>query len=198
MIARVLAAVPVLAAAAVLFASSFWLFPAAGVSAYSQTVQTVSADDVPADAHVTPYGSLSDPGQRVIDDGPGDVTVRGDRPDVFQYTDAPRIDRGIHYVRQNETYYEVRTHPGGFDGDGILRGLFQGTAVFLGIVGGVLSYYRRPRAAVGLGTTTLAVLGIGVYTPSLLVPAGWEPWLYVLFVIWLLIAVFVGYVSWKE
>ena len=194
---RLLSAVALVVALAA-FAGSFWLFPHAGVPECSQTVSEISADAVPENATVVAYDALSARGQQVIDEGPGIVTVHGDCPAAFVYTDAPEIGRGIHYVQGGGTYFEVQTMPGGVDWDSIAQMLLRATAGFLGLVGGAFYYYRRTAASVALGGGALSLLAIAVVAPAAVVPRGTDPWPYALAGTWLLILLTVSYVAWDQ
>lgn len=107
------------AVAILLLVGSGALFPQAGETKYPHTVDEVPADEVPDEATVIDYESLSPEGKRVIDEGAasadGDVTLYGEGPEQFEYTDTSGLGEDVFYVRQESTYYRVETYTGGLD-----------------------------------------------------------------------------------
>lgn len=168
----------VLIVAGLLFLSSWPLFPLAGVSSYGQSVDAVSEDDVPSEAIVLQYQSLSTAGQRVVDEGPtgadNSITLHGEKPEAFEYTDARGVNSGIHYVRQGSMYYRVETYPGGIDVAIIMQMAFRVVAVVVGLAGVALYYVDSPAGVtVGLGLSALLLLGRPVYEQLLGRAVGW-------------------------
>lgn len=155
------------AVAGLLLAGSGALFPHAGETKYPHTVEEVPADDVPAEATVIDYESLSPEGQRVIDEGAasadGDVTLYGEGPEAFSYTDTSGLGEDVFYVRQGSTHYRVETYTGGLDGQLVFQTILRGVAVVVALAGASLYYLGAPAYSVGVGLSALSLLGLPLY-----------------------------------
>ena len=173
----ILAALPVLVAA-VLLAGSGPLFPHAGETECPHTVESVAAGEVPVDATVLSFEDLSRSARRVVDsasDG-GRVTIYGDCPDEFEYTDAPAVNHGIHYIKLGSSYRRVETSPGGPDTELIAQTALRVVALVLGLAGVALYRRRESVIAVGLGSAAVPLLGLRVGESVLGTPVARSLW----------------------
>lgn len=150
-----------------LVVSPLVLFPHAGQQECVNQVEP--AGDVPADAEVLAYRSLSPDAKRAFDRAlaseTGYATVHGDRcPPEFDYTDV--VTR--HYVEKGGTTYSLTTYGGGgfLPVDLLLAGAFVVVGLVL-IVAGAASL-RDPAATfpavlgvLGVVALALAVLNAG-------------------------------------
>lgn len=156
------------------------LFPHAGETEYPHTVDEVPADDVPDEATVIDYESLSPEGKRVVDEGAasadGDVTLYGEGPEQFEYTDTTGLGESIFYVQQGSTYYRVETYTGGVAWGLIFQTILRGVAAVMALSGTFLYYLQAPTYAVGLGLSGLPLLGLRVYEQYLPHGAGRILW----------------------
>lgn len=143
------------------------LFPHAGETKYPHTVDEVPADEVPDEATAIDYESLSPEGKRVIDEGAasadGDVTLYGEGPETFEYTDTTGLGESTFYVQRGTTYYRVETYTGGVAWGLIFQTVLRGVAVLMALSGIFLYYLQAPTYAVGLGLSGLPLLGLQVY-----------------------------------
>jgi len=153
--------------ALLLLAGSGPLFPHAGETEYPHTVHEVSRDEIPAEATVNDYASLSPEGKRVVDEGPeapdNSITLYGEGPEQFEYTDTTGLGESIFYVQQGSTYYRVETYTGGVAWGLIFQTILRGVAVVMALSGAFLYYLQAPTYAVGLGLSGLPLLGLRVY-----------------------------------
>lgn len=166
--------------ALLLLAGSGPLFPHTGETEYSHTVREMSQDEIPAEATVIDYASLSPEGKRVIDEGPAapdnSITLYGEGPEQFEYTDTTGLGESIFYVQQGTTYYRVETYTGGVAWGLIFRTILRGVAVVMALSGAFLYYLQAPAYAVGLGLSGLPLLGLRVYEQYLPHGAGRILW----------------------
>jgi hypothetical protein len=169
------------AVAVLLLVASGALFPHAGETKYPHTVDEVSADEVPDEASVIDYESLSPEGKRVIDEGAaaedGDVTLYDDGLEKFEYTDTSGLGEDVFYVQQGSTYYRVETYTGGLDVQLVLRTILRGVAGVVALSGAALYYLEAPAYAVGLGLSALPLIGLRVYERVLCCAFGRKLWL---------------------
>lgn len=169
------------AVAVLLLVGSGPLFPHAGEPKYPHTVEEVSADEIPAEAAVIDDESLSPEGKRVIEEGSasvdGDVTLYGEGPDEFEYTDATGVGEDVFYVRQGSTNYRVETYTGGLDVQLVLRTVLRAVAVVVGGSGAVLYSLGAPAYSVGLGIAALPLLGLRRFEEGFCCAFGRKLWL---------------------
>jgi hypothetical protein len=165
---EVVPAVALLVAGVALVGVAFALFPGAGDPAYVHSVEPVAESEVPEEADVLEYSSLSPEGQRAFrnaleaPDGEYVVRTEAEKPREFVYGDHVEVNRGIYFVRYRGEYYRLDTGTGG--GLGFLalwiRLALGGIGASLALVGGV-SFARgdeRTPLAVWAGIGSVAVL----------------------------------------
>ncbi|MFB6123916.1 MAG: hypothetical protein ABEJ78_10720 [Haloferacaceae archaeon] len=144
-----------------------FLFPDAGDPTYAHSVDPVAESEIPDDATVTAYASLSPEAQVAVrkavesEDGYYAVHREADKPPEFVYSDHVAVGQGIYFVRYHGQVYRLTTAPGG--GLGFLAygiKLVLGTVGFLTAVAGGVSLYRgwvRPPLAVWGGLAGVLV-----------------------------------------
>lgn len=168
------------AVALLLLVGSGPLFPHAGETEYPHTVDEVPADEVPDEATVIDYESLSPDGKRVIDEGAasadGDVTLYGEGPEQFEYTDTTGLGESIFYVQQGSTHYRVETYTGGLDTQLLFQTILRGVAVVVALAGATLYYLGAPAYSVGVGLSALPLLGLRLYERLLCCAVGRKLW----------------------
>lgn len=185
--------------ALLLVANPLFLFPHAGQSAYDHSIEQVEQSEVPAEADVLQYESLSPEAKAAIRDarnGDGVVYGEANRPPEFFYSDYSELNQGLYYVEQDGSYYRLYTYAGG--------GLFpvdlfaQGAYVVFGLVAGLVAALSRQRdwrrlpAGVGGYGGVLLVAAVPVLDVS-------SVWLFlgaVAGIVGSLVAL--GYVAWRN
>lgn len=140
---------------------SFWH------SHYSHSVERVSAGDVPEEADVLAYDSLSSDAQRVVrkavesDDGHYAVYRERNAPDEFFYSDHAELGQGIYYVEYQGVHYELSTYAAG--GFPFVYWFYEGLLVAFGAILGTVARPtfrgdRSPWVALALSLFAVALL----------------------------------------
>jgi hypothetical protein len=162
---------------------AFVLFPGAGDPAYVHSVEPIPESEVPEQADVLEYSSLSPEGQRTFrnaleaPDGEYVVRTEAEKPREFSYSDHAEVNRGIYVVQYRGEYYRLSTETGG--GVGFLARWIKlalgGIGASLALVGGVslVREDERTPLAVWAGIGSVAVLALLVWAFPGAVAAGY-------------------------
>lgn len=148
--------------ALLLLTNPVYLLSHASQSEYRHDIEPVSANEVPAEADVIRYATLSAQAKAAIRDAQtedGIVYGEANKPPEFFYSDYASLNHGIYYVKQNGTYYRLRTYA--YSGPSLDRFL-QWALVVLGLGIGLIGYVslldRRRRLPTTIGAYGAAVL----------------------------------------
>ena len=147
---------------------------------YSHSIDPVADGDVPEEADVLAFDSLSPEGQHVVEkavetDGSYVVYRRGNVPEEFFYSDYAELGQGLYYVEYEGDHYRLYT--GATAGFSFFYWFYESLLALLGLAVGAVGYrtYRggSPRPALGLAIVGVALLAGG---PLARFPAGEGVW----------------------
>jgi hypothetical protein len=160
-----------LGVALVLVTAPTYLFPHAGQPVYTHDIERVAASEVPTEADVLRYASLSAEAKAAIRDArTDDGVVYGEAnvPPEFFYSDYAHLNEGIYYIEQNGTYYRLTTYAGGglFPIDLFLKWGLILLGLGIGLVGYVSLFDRRLWLPAGFGVYGGLVLLGAVFQPG--------------------------------
>ena len=147
---------------------------------YVHTAEPVPASEVPEDADVLAYESLSADGQHafreaVESDGSYTVYRETNVPEEFFYSDYSDLGNGLYYVQYRGDYYRLYTGAGG--GFPIVYWFYEALLAAFGLALGAVGYRTHrggsPWPALGLGVVGVALL---LRSPLTRFPAGETVW----------------------
>ena len=147
---------------------------------YSHSVDRVARTDVPEEADVLSYETLSSDARRAfrkaVENGGSYVVYRrSDRPEEFFYSDYASLGQGLYYVQYRGDYYRLYTGAGG--GFPFVYWFYEGVLAAFGLAVGVVGYRTylggSPWPSVGLTAAGVALLLAGPLTRF---PAGEGVW----------------------
>ena len=149
---------------------------------YSHSVEPVAQSEVPEEADVLAYESLSSDAkhafQKAVENG-GSYVVYHERNvpgDFFYSTDYSELGKGIYYVQYEGDYYRLGTFAGG--GFPFVYWFYEALLAAFGLAVGVVGY-RTYRGGSTWPAVALVVLGVALLLggPLTRFPAGESLWM---------------------
>lgn len=172
---RRIPAVFALVVALLLLASPLYVLPHAGQPTYSHSIDRIDASEIPGDADVQEYSTLSPEAQRAIDealasdDGHALISGENNRPPEFVYSDYTNVGHGIYFISDDGAHYRLSTFAAGglFPIDLWLQwGLLTFGAGLAIVAGGSLREERQWVPAIfGIAGTALLAAVVGGLQP---------------------------------